>query len=111
MSLDDLLYVDEGMQDDVIFEAADRASEREATACENRDESSAKEAPTDDEVPNTENPSKVRIGVGGIHVEDGAEKVQYFLARRNSRNRWREGRRGACRVEWRACEKPQERPG
>ncbi len=82
VSLDDLLYVDEGMQDDVMFEAADRASERETTACENRDEPSAKEAPADDEVPNTENPSKVRIGVGGIHVEDGAEKVHIS---------WREG--------------------
>ena len=74
VSLDDLLYVDEATQDDVVFEVADRARAS--------DEAGASGSPVDDAPPNDPGPSKVRIGVGGIHVEDGSEKVHIS---------WREG--------------------
>lgn len=57
VSLDELLYVDDAIADDVAFEAADRAATADATA----------EPPVED--------GSVHIGFDGIHVEDGKDHV------------------------------------
>ena len=89
VSLDELLYVDDEMRDDVAFEAVDRAAERAAAAgvaasdygsqspadagvesCAGEEESSSPDAAA----PGGKD-SKVRIGLGGIHVLDGDDYV------------------------------------
>lgn len=95
VSLDDLLYVDSSIEDDVAFEAADRAAERAAgepgrtAAQEPARESAAsaeaaEPAPADAaaEGPAGEKKQKVHIGPGGIHVLDGDDYVHVS---------WREG--------------------
>ena len=57
VSLDELLYVDDAIADDVAFEAADRAATVDASA----------EPPVED--------GSVHIGFDGIHVEDGKDHV------------------------------------
>ena len=82
VSLDDLLYVDDEMRDDVVFEAADRAAEAGIPAPDTAAPASAPpsvepsaadgaeaEAATDGKE------SKVRLGLGGIHVLDGDDYV------------------------------------
>ncbi len=97
VSLDDLLYVDDELQDDVEFEAADRASERATgagaargagipSADEDVASATAAEADakgTDDPTAGTEGAQSVsgkkapnvRIGPGGVHVLDGDDYV------------------------------------
>ena len=97
VSLDELLYVDDEMRDDVAFEAVDRAAERAAAADASKPASGtdAGAAPAagegasdkpgaDGEADGTAAPepgsadgkeSKVRIGLGGIHVLDGDDYV------------------------------------
>lgn len=90
LSLDELLYVEEEMRDDVAFEAADRATERQkseketdATAPESADSTRSEEPTQDagrrsvgeDEAKADGKKSKVRIGLGGIHVLDGDDYV------------------------------------
>ncbi|WP_080799223.1 helix-turn-helix transcriptional regulator [Arabiibacter massiliensis] len=70
VSLDDLLYVDDAIKDDVAFEASDRAAERGAAPAEPAD---AGEPACEPE--SSDKKGKVRIGFGGIHVEDGDEYV------------------------------------
>ena len=92
VSLDELLYVDDERRDDVAFEAVDRAAERAAAADASKPASGtdagaapaagegASDKPgTDGEADGTAAPepgsadgkeSKVRIGLGGIHVLD-----------------------------------------
>lgn len=84
VSLDDLLYVDDEMRDDVAFEAADRAAGRAAGAgapasgeagafaSEPADGSGV---PDEAETAADGKESKVRIGLGGIHVLDGDDYV------------------------------------
>lgn len=93
VSLDDLLYVDESFEDDVVFEAADRASERNAQAS-NESASSfsqaekasnfeqASDVPNDGTQKTASNNSsvkgkkeKVSVGPGGIFVNDGDDYV------------------------------------
>lgn len=88
VSLDDLLYVDDEMRDDVAFEAEDRAEARPATA------NAPAGAPTPPPAPSQAGPApaeagataapaggaeskqqKVKIGLGGIHVLDGDDYV------------------------------------
>ena len=97
VSLDELLYVDDEMRDDVAFEAVDRAAERAAAADASKPASGtdagaapaagegASDKPgTDGEADGTAAPepgsadgkeSKVRIGLGGVHVLDGDDYV------------------------------------
>ena len=84
LSLDDLLYVDDEIRDDVTFEAADRAVEREvgqaaptSTAADPppAPTDAASTASADKGAPEASKKSKVHIGAGGIHVVDGDEYV------------------------------------
>ena len=86
LSLDDLLYVDEEIRDDVTFEAADRAAKRQAeqeTATVSpadpppapADAAAASDASGGTEAASSGKKGKVHIGPGGIHVEDGDEYV------------------------------------
>ena len=90
VSLDDLLYVDEEMRDDVTFEAADRAAERAASgagpagapvpptsgSAASVDASSTEPAANSDSAAGAEaKQQKVKIGLGGIHVLDGDDYV------------------------------------
>lgn len=95
VSLDELLYVDDEMRDDVAFEAVDRAAERAAAAgttapdapqvadaadaAAGPADSAASGAPADAAPVESGNVggknSKVRIGLGGIHVLDGDDYV------------------------------------
>ena len=86
VSLDDLLYVDDEMRDDVAFEAADRAAgretEAEAPASGNATSAPASSAAVPEASDGAEDTAtmdgkaqKVRIGLGGIHVLDGDDYV------------------------------------
>ena len=86
LSLDDLLYVDEEIRDDITFEAADRAAKRQAeqeTATASpadpppapADAAAASDASGGTEAASSGKKGKVHIGPGGIHVEDGDEYV------------------------------------
>lgn len=86
VSLDDLLYVDDEMRDDVAFEAADRAAGREteagAPASDNATSAPASSAAVPEASDGAEDAAtmdgkaqKVRIGLGGIHVLDGDDYV------------------------------------
>lgn len=86
VSLDDLLYVDDEMRDDVAFEAADRAAGREteagAPASGNATSPPASSAAVPEASDGAEDAAtmdgkaqKVRIGLGGIHVLDGDDYV------------------------------------
>lgn len=85
VSLDDLLYVDDAIKDDVAFEASDRAAEREAGAAgaaadsaaagEEAAGSAAGGGAAADAAAEEDRKSKVRIGLGGIHVLDGDDYV------------------------------------
>ena len=98
VSLDELLYVDDEMRDDVAFEAVDRAAERAAAtgapkprpgtaACaapsagedgpetSTSTEGGAGGADAPESGPADGKESKVRIGLGGIHVLDGDDYV------------------------------------
>lgn len=89
VSLDDLLYVDHSIKDDVVFEAADRAAQRSekdtpssakegsTPAEENQDytESAEESIPSDDSQVSSGKRESVKIGAGGIHVLDGDDYV------------------------------------
>lgn len=81
LSLDDLLYVDDEIRDDVTFEAADRASERQAeqtpppAPASPTDAAAAADASDDSESASYDKKNKVHIGPGGIHVLDGDDYV------------------------------------
>ncbi|MEG0790003.1 MAG: helix-turn-helix transcriptional regulator [Gordonibacter sp.] len=90
LSLDELLYVEDEMRDDVAFEAADRAAERwstqgdSSTNCAREGSASSEDAASRDESSDAgdvneggadSKASKVRIGLGGIHVLDGDDYV------------------------------------
>ena len=86
LSLDDLLYVDDEIRDDVTFEAADRAAKRvsEQTPPAPASPGEAAESAGSDAGPgearrryaeSSNGKGKVHIGLGGIHVEDGDEYV------------------------------------
>lgn len=84
VSLDDLLYVDESLEDDVEFEAADRAAKRNAQASETAppppvetgegSDSSSANAGFEGKTSKNEK-KKVNIGLEGIHVNDGDDYV------------------------------------
>ena len=76
VSLDELLYVGADIEDDVTFEAADRAAERAAG------ESARAFASGESGGSAEEGTAKVRVGFDGIHVDDGKERVHVS---------WREG--------------------
>lgn len=73
VSLDDLLYVDESIEDDVAFEAADRAEARGSAG--EADAGDAESAPFE-----KEGRGKVHFGPGGIHVDDGKDHVRVSWA-------------------------------
>lgn len=87
LSLDELLYVEDEMRDDVAFEAADRAANRRSTQgdsstnCAREGAASSENSASRDEGSDTNEggvdgkASKVRIGLGGIHVLDGDDYV------------------------------------
>lgn len=81
VSLDELLYVEDEMRDDVAFEAADRAAEREAgQAVPPAQETPAwaDAAPVEPENATSstdDKKQKVHIGFDGIHVLDGDDYV------------------------------------
>lgn len=80
VSLDDLLYVDDEIRDDVTFEAADRATKKEAgqstpAAEPASDPASDPSAPQDPEPASFGKKSKVHVGFGGVHVLDGDDYV------------------------------------
>lgn len=90
VSLDDLLYVDEALEDDVEFEAADRAAERTAQAsgtvppspfadAEGAGPTQGETASESDSAPKEK---KVNFSPSGIHVKDGDDYVHVS---------WREG--------------------
>lgn len=99
VSLDELLYVDDSIADDVAFEAEDRAAgvaaDASATAsgCDPA-AADAEGAAANDDAAEADDPAsrsrqrghrrsdKVRIGPGGVHVEDGDDYVHVS---------WREG--------------------
>lgn len=86
--LDELLYVDESIEDDVAFEAADRAEARGAGAVVIAAASEGAAPPGEDGAGDTrdvgaaegvgfekEGRGKVHFGPGGIHVDDGKDHV------------------------------------
>lgn len=88
VSLDDLLYVDDEIKDDVTFEAADRAARGGAPAVpeglNSDDPTSSRQSPGVDEEASfgvkssnagEKSKPKVQIGFGGIHVLDGEDYV------------------------------------
>lgn len=83
VSLDDLLYVDDEIRDDVTFEAADRAVKKEAGQPRPDAASAAESAPSSDDyfAPQDADPvssskkSKVHVGFSGVHVLDGDDYV------------------------------------
>ncbi len=77
VSLDELLYVDEQLRDDVVFEAADRAAQRResATADEASAAAFANDAAASSASDEAVRPGKVHIGFDGIHVEDEGSTV------------------------------------
>ena len=93
VSLDELLYVDESIEDDVAFEAADRAEARGASrvvVAEASEETASPEgggvgdacdAETAEGVDfEKEGRGKVHFGPGGIHVDDGKDHVHVSWA-------------------------------
>lgn len=93
VSLDELLYVDESIEDDVAFEAADRAEARGAgrvVVAEASEETASPEgggvgdacdAETAEGVDfEKEGRGKVPFGPGGIHVDDGKDHVHVSWA-------------------------------
>ena len=94
VSLDDLLYVDETIEDDVAFEAADRAAARGAAS----EEAARDPAATDKESESSstaegnvsfgldglsfekEGKGRVHVGPDGVHVEDGKDHVHVSWA-------------------------------
>lgn len=93
VSLDELLYVDESIEDDVAFEAADRAEARGAgrvVVAEASEETASPEgggvgdacdAETAEGVDfEKEGRGKVHFGPGGIHVDDGKDHVHVSWA-------------------------------
>ena len=93
VSLDELLYVDESIEDDVAFEAADRAEVRGASrvvVAEASEETASPEgggvgdacdAETAEGVDfEKEGRGKVHFGPGGIHVDDGKDHVHVSWA-------------------------------
>ena len=93
VSLDELLYVDESIEDDVAFEAADRAEVRGASrvvVAEASEETASPEgggvgdacdAETAEGVDfEKEGRGKVPFGPGGIHVDDGKDHVHVSWA-------------------------------
>lgn len=77
VSLDELLYVDERIKEDVKFEAADRATQYKQEKTEPADTASH-DASTSQERQSGDPAKKdeyVRIGLKGIHVEDGEDSV------------------------------------
>ena len=110
VSLDELLYVDESIEDDVAFEAADRAEARGASrvvVAEASEETASPEgggvgdacdAETAEGVDfEKEGRGKVHFGPGGIHVDDGNEPCARVLGRGRARGR-PPRRRGARRL-------------
>lgn len=100
VSLDDLLYVDGAIEEDIEFEAADRAAAREAAEAASAQNATAApqtpnwtsagsapapEPPTDSAQTadasaagsgeSFSNPDSVRVGLGGVHVRDGDDYV------------------------------------
>lgn len=91
VSLDDLLYVDDEIKDDVTFEAADRASERTGSTAsaasaapppppnagvyETASFGTASAGAGDTSRCEEKSKPKVQIGFGGIHVLDGDDYV------------------------------------
>lgn len=80
VSLDDLLYVDDEIRDDVTFEAADRAVKggagQSTPAAESApDPASGPSVPQDPEPASFGKKSKVHVGFGGVHVLDGDDYV------------------------------------
>lgn len=73
VSLDELLYVDESIEDDVAFEAADRAEARGSAG--ETDAGDAESASFE-----KEDRGKVHFGPGGIHVDDGKDHVHVSWA-------------------------------
>lgn len=93
VSLDELLYVDESIEDDVAFEAADRAQAKEANEKEGIKEELEEEEEETAADPegkasfgfdgfNFEKEGKGRVHVGpdGVHVEDGKDHVHVTWA-------------------------------
>ena len=85
VSLDELLYVDDAIADDVAFEAADRAESRKGAAGsrgegvlaaeEAAGADGAESAPATEEATDAVEDGHVHIGFDGIHVEDGKDHV------------------------------------
>jgi len=91
VSLDDLLYVDESVKEDVAFEAADRAAERQVSG----DDADVADAAGAGRATGTDEPGssgtethewgdgfgaardkgRVNIGPGGVHIVDGDDYV------------------------------------
>ena len=69
VSLDDLLYVEDGIKDDVAFEAADKATRRTA------EEFSAEQGTSADSVDSFNKKKRLHVGFDGIHVKDGEDYV------------------------------------
>lgn len=94
VSLDELLYVDESIEDDVAFEAADRAETRVTGASSGASGDAAAEAveagaaraeATEAEIAEgvgfeKEGRGKVHFDPGGIHVDDGKDHVHVSWA-------------------------------
>jgi len=86
VSLDDLLYVDESLKEDVEFEAADKAFGRKAgdAAPAGGPAGDAPHGPPPDSSgqpsghsgsAGTKDKQRVNVGLGGIHIEDGEDYV------------------------------------
>ena len=76
VSLDELLYVDETLKDDVAFEAADRAASRkEGAAGAAGAADSAAGADEQGKPGKPDKDSDFKIGLGGIHIVDGEDVV------------------------------------
>lgn len=72
VSLDELLYVDDAIADDVAFEAADRADARQGAAAPNDSHGTVEVEGIDFE---KEGRGRVRVSPAAIHVEDGKDSV------------------------------------
>jgi len=76
VSLDDLLYVDSSIEDDIAFETQDRAPKKDETSEESvEDDDEDEDEDEDDE----DEDGFVSIGWDGIHVKDGPKGDEVYV--------------------------------
>jgi len=97
VSLDDLLYVDDVIEDDIAFETQDRAPKKEEEVA---DENEATEEAEDTDSDSDDDDSYVNIGWDGIHVKDGPNGDEVHVSWKGVHVREKGGDGDEVRVGW-----------